>query len=541
MEREIPVLIAGGSFGGAAAAIGCARMGIPCMLVSDSDWLGGQATAQGVPLDEHPWIEQYGCTRQYRIFRNEVRNFYRKYYRLSSSADADPFLNPGACWVSALGFEPQVGLNVLKEMLRPYESAGLVQVFYGWKSIKAETDGDRVQTVCFEKQGEYLNVSAQYVLDATETGELLPMTGTEYAVGAESVAETQEPLALDEADPLRQQPLTHLIAVHRVKPGTGEEIPKPENYDQFSFSIKGEIPEALMSEAGKYKMQYLFPASGSQGYIPTVWNFRRSLCAANFIGIPSDITMLMNGNEYQKPILDVPKEIKEARFEEAKQMSLSLLYYIQHELGSGYADIQPCYSAFGTVNGLAAEPYIRESRRIRGVFTVLEQHFRKDQHPDCPVMYGDSVGLGGYRIDIHEKRKNGQGITTSMHGMHWQQQIPLGAFIPVRMENLLPACKNIAVTHVTNGAFRLHPVEWNIGEVAGMLAAYAIKTGEKPRAVREDTALLEEFQRTLLKAGIELEWPQYTFGRSYFSHYEKVKDWYFGEAGYLEDNICGIR
>ncbi|WP_310590007.1 FAD-dependent oxidoreductase [Dyadobacter chenwenxiniae] len=30
-------------------------------------------------------------------------------------------------------------------------------------------------------------------------------------------------------------------------------------------------------------------------------------------------------------------------------------------------------------------------------------------------------------------------------------QIPLGALIPIRIENLLPANKNIGTTHITNG------------------------------------------------------------------------------------------
>ena len=45
-------------------------------------------------------------------------------------------------------------------------------------------------------------------------------------------------------------------------------------------------------------------------------------------------------------------------------------------------------------------------------------------------------------------------------------QIPLGTLIPRQMENLLPECKNIGVTHITNGCYRLHPVEWNVGEAA---------------------------------------------------------------------------
>ena len=45
-------------------------------------------------------------------------------------------------------------------------------------------------------------------------------------------------------------------------------------------------------------------------------------------------------------------------------------------------------------------------------------------------------------------------------------QVPLGALIPRRVENLLPACKNLGTTHITNGCYRLHPVEWAIGEAA---------------------------------------------------------------------------
>ena len=41
------------------------------------EWLGGQLTVQGVPPDEHPWIEQFGCTASYRAFREGVRAYYR--------------------------------------------------------------------------------------------------------------------------------------------------------------------------------------------------------------------------------------------------------------------------------------------------------------------------------------------------------------------------------------------------------------------------------------------------------------------------------
>ena len=79
--------------------------------------------------------------------------------------------------------------------------------------------------------------------------------------------------------------------------------------------------------------------------------------------------------------------------------------------------------------------------------------------------------------------------------------------IPPRLENLIPAAKNIGVTHITNGCYRLHPVEWNIGEVAGALAVYCLKHGHIPRAVYENSRHLRDFQGLLMSRGVELEWP----------------------------------
>jgi hypothetical protein len=86
----------------------------------------------------------------------------------------------------------------------------------------------------------------------------------------------------------------------------------------------------------------------------------------------------------------------------------------------------------------------------------------------------------------------------------------LGALIPRRINNLLPACKNLGVTHITNGCYRLHPVEWNIGESAGCLAAHAVKTNSTPRQVRNDKKRLADFQSWIQTQGIEIAWPRLT-------------------------------
>ncbi len=110
-----------------------------------------------------------------------------------------------------------------------------------------------------------------------------------------------------------------------------------------------------------------------------------------------------------------------------------------------------------------------------------------------------------YRIDLHPSTGGRNYIDIPS----WPYQIPLGALIPQRVENLLPACKNLGVTHLTNGCYRLHPTEWNIGESAGALAAYCLEQRLTPRQVRSTAEFLDEFQRLLSRdLGIMLAWPE---------------------------------
>jgi hypothetical protein len=114
--------------------------------------------------------------------------------------------------------------------------------------------------------------------------------------------------------------------------------------------------------------------------------------------------------------------------------------------------------------------------------------------------------VGSYRIDLHPTTGGDNYIDVGSLPF----QIPLGSLIPKRVENLLPACKNLGVTHITNGCYRLHPVEWNIGESAGCLAAHAIQTKATPRQIRNSASLLKQFQAKIQSQGVEIAWPNMT-------------------------------
>jgi hypothetical protein len=125
---------------------------------------------------------------------------------------------------------------------------------------------------------------------------------------------------------------------------------------------------------------------------------------------------------------------------------------------------------------------------------------------DQAANFPDSIGIGCYRIDLHP----GTGKNNYIDISSLPFQIPLGALIPIRVENLIPACKNIGTTHITNGCYRLHPIEWNIGEAARLLSAFSLTHRLKPRQIHQNAKLLQSFQTMLLNQGIELEWPTLT-------------------------------
>ena len=189
---------------------------------------------------------------------------------------------------------------------------------------------------------------------------------------------------------------------------------------------------------------------------------------------------------------DVSRQQAETHISRAKQLSLSLLYWLQTECPradgkTGWKGLRLRPDLVGTEDGLAKAPYIRESRRIQAEFTVVEQHVgtearRRQTHQQNVVAetFLDSVGVGSYRIDLHPSTGGFNYIDISSLPF----QVPLGALIPRRIKNLLPACKNLGTTHITNGCFRLHPVEWAIGEAAGALVAFCLESRLGPSAVR---------------------------------------------------------
>jgi hypothetical protein len=356
LETETDVLVVGGGLGGVAGALAALRLGRRVVLTEETDWIGGQLTTQAVPPDEHPWIEEMGCTASYRRLRDGIRDFYRRNYPLTAGARDREHLNPGDGLVSRLCHEPRVALAVLEGIL-----------------------------ACENFSEDLLDSDITLV-----------------------------------------------------------------NWPQIDYRLG--------------------------------------------------------------PLVGVGEAERHEHLRRAWQLSLSMLYWMQTEAhrldgGAGYRGLRLRPDIVGTTDGLARRVYVRESRRIKAEFTVLEQHLGVEARGGSrgAQYFHDSVGIGAYRIDLHPSAAARSYVDVSS----WPFQIPLGALIPLRVSNLLPACKNLGTTHIANGCYRLHPVEWNVGEASGALAAYYLDKDLVPKQVRDRVESLEDFQRLLADVlGFELAWPE---------------------------------
>jgi FAD-dependent oxidoreductase family protein len=523
-ERQADIAIVGGGLGGCAAALAALRLGKQVVMTEETDWLGGQVTAQAVPPDEHPWIEQVGCTPSYRRLRDGIRDYYRRHYPLIPPAREDPFLNPGQAEVSPICHEPRVGLAVLEAMLQPYLSSGQLEVLIQHQPTAADVNGDRVRSVACRSlvTGEEVVLHAPYILDATEFGDLLDLADVEHVIGSECQDETGEPHALPgPSQPLDQQAISWCYALD-YRPGEDHTIERPEDYDFWSTYAADFWPGAQLSwtdwhpETLEKRYRPIFDGPMERPRADDLWHFRRIRFNGHYPPgeIGSDIS-LVNWPQidyWLGPVVGVTEDERQRHLRGARQLALSMLYWMQTEAprlegGYGYPGLRLRPDVVGTEDGLAKHVYVRESRRILSEFTILEQHVGVEaRHPIVGAEpFADSVGIGSYRIDLHP----GTGLRNYVDVSSYPFQIPLGALIPQRVENLLPAGKNIGTTHITNGCYRLHPVEWNIGEAAGALAACCLEWDLPPRQIRNDGTSLADFQRLLTsRFGLDLSWPE---------------------------------
>ncbi|MGW3864321.1 FAD-dependent oxidoreductase [Streptomyces sp. NPDC005047] len=489
-EFETDIAVIGGGLGGVAAALAAARAGRRVVLCAHADRLGGQVTTQLVPaLDEHPHVETFGISTSYRLLRDLVRAQY------------GGVSNPGEGWVSRLCAEPVAFERAVETLLAPYSDAGRLTVLRGLTPHSAAREGDRLDAVVLtQADGVRVTVRAEVFCDATDSGDLLPLAGAHWVCGSEGTDAYGESLALPGGPrPGAVQSCTvGFVVEHRE--GEDHTGPEPEDYallrdsQPFTLDIAG-----WDNRIHRYRMF----TEGSDGH-PPFWTYRR-LRSGGLLG-GGDVALInWAGNDYAgTSALDDPEDA----YARAKRLSAAFLHWLRTEAprdigsGTGYPGLMLRPDVAGTPDGFAAEPYLRESRRLRTGRVVREQDLIPVPGQARAATMPDSVGLASYHMDLHHRI----GHPTSAYAPTAPFQVPLSALVATAPSNLLAAAKNLGTTQIAAAAYRVHHGEWAVGEAAGALAAHCVVHSLTPGAVAADRRETTRLQWNLASHGVPLAW-----------------------------------
>jgi hypothetical protein len=180
------------------------------------------------------------------------------------------------------------------------------------------------------------------------------------------------------------------------------------------------------------------------------------------------------------------KELKKA-----KEFTMSWVYFMQTVAGMKNLALS---NEFGTTDGLAWIPYIRESRRVKGDIILNLNDIKEPYANPSRPLYKAAIAVGDYPVD-HHRRKNPVPRELDFPKIP-SYSIPLTSLFAKETTNLIIAEKSIGVTSLVNGTSRLQPVVFGVGQAAGALAVTALQEKVAPKMVNIRTV-----QQVLLDYG----------------------------------------
>lgn len=452
VKNNYDIAVIGGGASGTCAAIQSARLGSKTLLLEPTSWLGGMLTSAGVSAVDGNYQLRSGLWGE---FLNALSEHY-------GSLDS---LRTG--WVSNVLFEPSVGNQIFQKMV----AQSPLLSFKGNASVESVRKLPKGWRLLINNNGKREEVDVSYVIDATELGDIAKMAGLPYHAGMDSSLQTGEPQAPKVANNIVQD-MTYVVTIQQYdKPHL---IARPAGYSPLEFKNS-----CLCQYNDSETWQKPWPAE----------------MMISYGRLPNKKYMLnwpMFGNDIYLNDIEFSPAQRDSLHQEAKAKAMRYLYFIQNELemkNLGLADEYP------TADKLPLIPYYREGRRFKGavLFTLNDILSPYSQtHP----LYRTAVAVGDYPVDHHHHAYQGKDLPDIHFPSIPSYGVPLGVVIPEKEDRLLLAEKSVSVTNLVNGTTRLQPVSMQIGQVAGTLAALAVKEKVAPRKVSVRTV-----QRALLESG----------------------------------------
>jgi hypothetical protein len=497
------VVVYGGTSAGIIAAVQARRMGKSVVVVAPEKHLGG-LSAGGLGFTD---------TGDKSVIGGLSREFYQRVWSHYDTPAAwkwqkrDEYGNKGqgtpamdgehrTMWI----FEPHVAEKVFEDFVKEHQIPVHRNEWLDRATGVVIRNGRIVSLTTITGR----TYTGRMFIDATYEGDLMAAAGVSYHVGREAQATYGEKWNGVQTSVLHHR---HHFGVLKgpISPYLTPGDPKSGLLPRISAAPPGEFGQAdTRIQAYCYRMcltdhpENRIPFEKPNGYDPREYELLLRVFQAGwretfqkFDPIPNRKTDTNNhgpfstdniGMNYDYP--DASYERRRAILQEHERYQKGWLYFIANDPRVP-AEVRDEMRKWGLAKdeftdngGWPHQIYVRESRRMIGMFVMTEHELLKTRPTPDPV------GMGSYTIDSHNVQRyvtpdgavqNEGDIGVSTNGPY---SIAYGALVPRRNQaaNLIvPVC--VSSSHIAFGSIRMEPVFMVLGQSAATAAALAIDGG----------------------------------------------------------------
>ena len=477
---EADVIVYGSTPGGFCAAIAAAREGASVILLEPTDHVGGVNTGGLCFSDSNQTVRRtvMGLFDEWhkRIEGNYTARGIKLPYKVSEKDQKH--------WT----YEPGVAMRITRQML----DEAKVQVLTK-RVLKSVTKEDARITRLRTSDGDF---SAKVFIDASYEGDLMAAAGVSWTIGREGRSEFGESLAgkrypkplmrisgrddagkllplvtTDDAGPEDAGDKNVMVYSFRLcltkNPANRVPFPAPTHYAPARF----EVIRRNFAKGKAVAMWDLYPLPGGK------------FDANNGIGRQFSMGLVGACNGWSEA-----DEAGRAKIWEAhKQYTLELYHFfctdpaVPEALRKEHAELGLCRDEFASYGHWSPQLYVREGRRMKGMFVVSQRDIMGSPQKEDPIV------VSSFPIDSHDCQrvatKDGvvdegtiMPVRIAGRGHGYAYHIPYRSILPLAAE-----CDNLLVpvalscTHVGISSIRVEPTWMILGQSAGVAAALAAK------------------------------------------------------------------
>lgn len=483
-QESADVVVYGSTPGGFCAAISAAREGASVILLEPTNHVGGLSTGGLSHCDSN----QMERATLMGLFDEWHRRVVKDYTDRGLAAPYDPQLKDTARWT----FEPHVAMRVTKAMLK---EAG-VAVLTGRALQSVVKDGRRI-TSLVTKNGTF---RAKVFVDGSYEGDLMAAAGVDWTIGREGRAEFGESLGgkqypkaklpisgfddtgkllplvttkdagRDEAGDSNVMTYSFRLCLTR-DPSNKVPFPAPANYDPARFELARRILKTGAKGGAKVGFD-LYPLPGDK------------LDGNNSIHGQLSLGLIGACNDWHSADEEGRAKIWEAH----QQYTLEFIHFLLTDsavppaIRKQFAGLGLCKDEFAETDHFPPALYVRESRRLRGMYVLAQRDIL-----DSPEK-NDPIAISSFPIDSHDCQRvalaEGGVLNEGTVFPVRRPGLKVGYAYHVPYRSVLPKsaqCTNLLVpvalscTHVGMSSLRIEGAWMVIGQGVGIAAALAAK------------------------------------------------------------------